>query len=228
MSLMRLLAVGSSIRGIKDRPSPYKMTQQHLLPKFGGSKAGETKSAATVEPDPCSGAGKQGPSATATAAHNERTQMQIAEQDVKQANGPTDSTSPSPSAESGRGPSLEQSFASAPVVADQIPSKRNTTISRTKTESRISLMAFWRWGGRSNPFHPKAVLQKGAAPIQGELSLQEIKVVRNDLNETDLEVVPALKNEVALPATETHLEASRLVLRRIAARLFGARPSSKL
>ena len=24
--------------GIKDRPSPYKMTQQHLLPKFGSDK----------------------------------------------------------------------------------------------------------------------------------------------------------------------------------------------
>jgi hypothetical protein len=28
------------------------------------------------------------------------------------------------------------------------------------------------------------------APVQGELSLDKIKVVRNDLSETDLEVVP--------------------------------------
>src|SRR5438552_2255082 len=38
MSLIRLLAAGSSLRGIRDRRSPYKMTQQHLLPKFGSGK----------------------------------------------------------------------------------------------------------------------------------------------------------------------------------------------
>src|SRR5437667_10116602 len=43
MSLIRLLAAGSSLRGIKDRRSPYKMTQQHLLPKFGSGKPGEPK-----------------------------------------------------------------------------------------------------------------------------------------------------------------------------------------
>ena len=91
-------------------------------------------------------------------------------------------------------------------------------------------MAFWRWGGRKNPFRSRAALQKRSEPVQGELSLEEIKVVRNDLNETDLEVVPATKPEIPPNAVagETHLEASRLVLRRILARLFGGRRSSKL
>ena len=35
MSLMQLLAMGKSIRTIEDRPTPYKMKQQNLLPKFG-------------------------------------------------------------------------------------------------------------------------------------------------------------------------------------------------
>ena len=39
MSLMQLLAVGRSIGMVKDRPTPYKMTQQNLLPKFGGAIA---------------------------------------------------------------------------------------------------------------------------------------------------------------------------------------------
>ncbi|MFO1497413.1 MAG: hypothetical protein U1G07_03280 [Verrucomicrobiota bacterium] len=34
MSFTRLLAAGRSIMGIKQSPSPYKMSQEHLLPKF--------------------------------------------------------------------------------------------------------------------------------------------------------------------------------------------------
>src|SRR2546426_557019 len=49
MSLMRLLAAGTSLVGIKDRRSPYKLTQQNLLPKFGSGKEGEEKAAAPVQ-----------------------------------------------------------------------------------------------------------------------------------------------------------------------------------
>src|SRR5881394_150918 len=48
MSLMRFLVVGSSLRGVKDRPSPYKMTQQHLLPKFGPGKDADGKAGGAV------------------------------------------------------------------------------------------------------------------------------------------------------------------------------------
>lgn len=43
MSLMNLLAVGRSIWSIRDKPSPFKMSQQNLLPKFGAGKGPETK-----------------------------------------------------------------------------------------------------------------------------------------------------------------------------------------
>jgi hypothetical protein len=35
MSLMRWLAAGRSLQSVEDRPSPYRMTQQNLLPRFG-------------------------------------------------------------------------------------------------------------------------------------------------------------------------------------------------
>jgi len=41
MGLSQLLAVGRSVRTIKDGPARYKMAQQNLLPKFGGAKAAE-------------------------------------------------------------------------------------------------------------------------------------------------------------------------------------------
>ena len=45
MSLMQLLAVGKSIGTIQDRPSPYRMRQQALLPKFRGHDMPEPDSA---------------------------------------------------------------------------------------------------------------------------------------------------------------------------------------
>lgn len=38
MSLLQLLSVGQSFLSIEDRPSPYRMTQQNLLPKFGPAR----------------------------------------------------------------------------------------------------------------------------------------------------------------------------------------------
>src|SRR5688572_20015679 len=47
MSLMRLLTATRSISDVKNEPSPYRMSQQHLLPKFGPRKpadeAGDAK-----------------------------------------------------------------------------------------------------------------------------------------------------------------------------------------
>jgi hypothetical protein len=48
MGLSQLLAVGRSVRTIKDGPARYKMTQQNLLPKFGGESAAEPRTAEKV------------------------------------------------------------------------------------------------------------------------------------------------------------------------------------
>ena len=52
MGLHKLLAVGRSVRSVTGQPARYKMTQQNLLPTFGGAKAGEARpagDASTVE-----------------------------------------------------------------------------------------------------------------------------------------------------------------------------------
>jgi len=56
------------------------------------------------------------------------------------------------------------------------------------------------WLGSRKSAEVKPAIQrfnKGPAPIQGELSLDNIKVMRNDLSETDVEVVPAKPRPVA-------------------------------
>lgn len=43
MGLSKLLAVGRSVRSVTEQPARYKMTQQSLLPTFGGAKATESQ-----------------------------------------------------------------------------------------------------------------------------------------------------------------------------------------
>ena len=207
MSLMRLLAAGSSIRGIKDRRSPYKMTQQHLLPKFGASKGvAEAKAAATSEPvaAPLSSA-------------------------VTEVGGATlENRSPS-----GGASDLD---CSAPGTIGEAPTEPNPiymSVIEGTAKSDVGEGGLWRawsaWRGFSrmrNPFATKSSpTKKGTEPVQGELLLESIKVVRNDLNETDLEVVPAANSQIAAEraAHQPVNDGARQAWRRIAARLFGVR-----
>jgi hypothetical protein len=56
------------------------------------------------------------------------------------------------------------------------------------------------WFGSRKPAQTKPVIRrfsKGHVPVQGELSLDNIKVMRNDLSEADVEVVPAKSRPTA-------------------------------
>ena len=90
---------------------------------------------------------------------------------------------------------------------------------------------FGRWTLFSNPFNrsSKGRLKTDAGPVQTELSLDGVKPVRNDLSESDLEVVPvkAVAPPMPVAATTTvtsahEAEASGVVWHQIKNHLFGA------
>ena len=181
------------------------MTQQHLLPKFGSGKAGEAKGPAAAE---LAADGSAVPEAvwSAETPENEARPMNVAE--ARPAEGPIvaePTRGESPSAEPAQAGSKDHPGA----PAARLPSY------------------LMRWVRTKNPFGPKAAALKGG-PLQGELRLESITVVRNDLSETDLEVVPgtqAPEPPVAAAQPETSPEKTRLFWRRIATRLFGVRRS---
>ena len=80
-----------------------------------------------------------------------------------------------------------------------------------------------RWSMLKNPFVRKAEDVR-SAPMQGELSLDLVKPVRNDLHDADLEVLPARKEAVGLqdkaPASTEKHEAIPYLWSRLSARLF--------
>jgi hypothetical protein len=52
MSLVQLLSVGRSLLNIQDKPSPYRMRQDHLLPKFGRVEETESEKRVVREAPP--------------------------------------------------------------------------------------------------------------------------------------------------------------------------------
>ena|ERR1051326_1099651 len=221
MSLMRLLAVGSSLRGLKDRRSPYKMTQQHLLPKFGATTSKGTESKSAPAPgigvalpkaqSPCEGFAK----CARPAGDNERGDMKAIEITMRDESAGTamaeEAASPTPAQSAEVGNSLE-------VAA------------RKRSWNLGEITRLWHWARSKNPFQSKASDQK--EPVQAELRLDAIQVVRNDLNEADLEVIAPLISKSSVPvkqpadyATQQNPENTRLVWQRIATRLFGSRPT---
>jgi len=207
MILLRLLTAGSTLSGIKSRPSPYKMRQENLLPNFGQEKAGETPQERPPQPppEPC-----------------------IAPEYEKPARRPT------LPAWRARRASKQPVRESAPVVAPTPRAKQTDEVSVTQPARKMPLKPkskrpgglLQRLSRMKNPFRPKSTARKAAAPVQGELRLDSVRVVRNDLNETDLEVIPAadaVDEADALPPVPTaNAESGRLAWRRVASRLFGA------
>src|SRR2546430_8315330 len=190
MSLLRLLAAGSSLKGLRDRPCPYKMTQQNLLPKFGQEKPGDTApvaapespSAAQVRPDQP----KQGGRTTLPAWRVVR----VLEQ--------RECASPTP------GVLIMEQTEAQMNVAEGIAKKDCPLAAKVKRPGGL----FQRLG--LNPFRPKPAGRRTAAPVQGELRLEAVRVIRNDLSETDLEIIPAAKKAeetVALPTAGGNPEA---------------------
>jgi hypothetical protein len=79
--------------------------------------------------------------------------------------------------------------------------------------------------GWARPKGGARALPRTDALVQGELSLDRVKVVRNDLSDSDLEIVPAKKPSPA-PAPAPELTAtvspSPRAWERVTSRLFGA------
>ena len=158
MSLMRLLTVGRSIGTINDQPSRYKMTEQHLLPKFGPIGGGEEKAASRAT--------------QAAAPKVERLKQRLST--WKKMLKPKKKMSSE--ALNKAGPDNQ------PIAVVNVPK---------------AAFPLGRWPMIKNPFGARRTDQTPSTPKQGELSLDLVKPIRNDLSDADLEVVPACKASVS-------------------------------
>ncbi|SPE53388.1 hypothetical protein SBV1_1710019 [Verrucomicrobia bacterium] len=173
MSLLRLLTAGKCLMDLKESTFRYRMTDPRALPKFGPVHA-ERKSAVAPECAPPEGTAPE-PMAGAEPA---------------QVGAPEPEPQVAPPAEG-----------SAPV-AGQISSK---LVLRTDGHWRRPLLGAFAWAkrwlsGRPSPARRLAASSSGQ-PVQAELALDKVQVVRNDFSDADQETV-SLKAQ-AEPPTST-------------------------
>ncbi len=192
MSLLRLLAAGRSLVGMKDITARYRMRTAGLLPKFGSPKN------PFAAPTKAESKGKPGIAPVAIPAQPKPEPVKMETAPLFEAKP---KISPTPA------PMLAAPMAPAAPVKAKEPLRK--TIQAVKPELKPAKpvaaarkpVTFSGWVTKINPlpllgrFKPGANKspkpRPGRAAVQGELSLEKVKVVRNDLNDADVELMPA-------------------------------------
>jgi hypothetical protein len=194
MSLLRLLTAGRSWVGAKPM-GRYKFSDPGSMPKFGsGPNPFKTKEKEVAKDESVSG--ESGPEAGA--AKEERgEQREVALSPEAAARQAVETAAEVERKESDELDRSERSEAPAKEEPQQklvSPGEKSpgliSKISSLRGSLRLKL-----WKPRKSAPEPR--------PVQGELSLDNIKVVRNDLSETDLEVVPLRSSAIAKQATNS-------------------------
>src|SRR5579872_27125 len=183
MSLLRLLTAGKSLVGLKKSESRYHLPAASSLPRFGSKK---NPFRATVFPE-------KGEPAAAEESPSGQPQpfgssAEVAPSNARRGGEPSPGSS---DRENGQEP-----------PARIIPSdSKSEAVSKPPTSgpaaTRPGFKAFLLW----RRIKPRSLASFSSRPmVQGELSLDAVKVIRNDLSESDLEVVQSRKAEVSKDA----------------------------
>lgn len=200
MGFMKLLGTSHAFGRILDRPSRYRLTQQSLLPKFGVEKRLGSDTGPDLKCLPFARTSKAEDSGVAPPAIKKMGPLSKIFRRGKKKIMNTVEADPS------------MASASAPSKPEHV-------------------FPFGRWTLFKSPFNrvPTMTPKSDVGPVQGELLLDEVKPVRNDLNESDLEVVmPLPKKAEEATATPPDLRAKAedrmpaTVWRRVVGQFAGA------
>jgi hypothetical protein len=170
MSLLRLLAAGKSLVGLTDTDGRYRLTHQRLLPQFGPTR------------NPFSSSRKSEPV---------QTEAQFTGADV--ADGAPKEGCQTPNS-CGTTAAALQSGLPDRTATTRVGGRGLTEALRRRAAALLSgcKAKLTGWLGRASVKAAKPAIPRFTKPpVQGELSLDRIRVVRNDLSDADLEVLPA-------------------------------------
>lgn len=235
MSVLRLLATGKSLIGMKDTSSPYRMRTANLLPKFESTKNPFAPKAEVTANFPA--APLKTESVKAELARLETAALFDAQLQPVAAPVPAKESKPvliQPIALQVESKPII-AMAAAPVakpisqqpairavaatVAPEPVAKRESLFARVK---KVNLLAYLPMR-ESKSSRAKSKFER--TPVQAELSLEKVKVIRNDLNETDLEVITAKPSGTPVlsgPRLQPTVRTEAKTISRLTARFFGA------
>jgi hypothetical protein len=193
MSLLKLLSAGKSLDGKKPTASPYRMRTANLLPKFGSAKnpfAPAPKSEPSTPEAGKSAAGLETGSLfeTEPKAVSAPVRKEPAPKEPELAVAPEKRTEPKP-------------VTAAPVAPAAKEAKPGALAGLVKKLNLLAYLPKRQPGARAN--RPKTA----RIAVQGELSLERVRVLRNELNDSDLEFVP-VKPAVNMGTAGTMLPAA--------------------
>jgi hypothetical protein len=246
MSLVRLLTAGKSLVGLKDGEIQYRMGDPRSMPKFGTGEnpfKGKGRSASSQPEVGQSGAaGINGPnrantglvveaagSSHSVTADEQRPSIEgaceprcISEvcgldnsgslRNISDTPRLTDPPKPLSEPLSKTLSSAAQAEADAPALTvPSSPVRRKSLLAAVKSLFRVPLSAS-RKPGPTRTIYP---------PLQGELGLDNVKVLRNDLSDTDLEIVTKAPPKQAAPPKAESVVPNETAWDRVA-NLFGA------
>jgi hypothetical protein len=219
MSLLRLLAAGKSLVGLESSESRYQLTRQRILPRFGAKKNPFRATASPEPPAPAASAPAPvvDPGLPAEHTRSPTSELQGAKQAVAGTAGLDAAETQLPVRETvGQG-------ARNPKARELARSDMRQGASEPgKFTSRLNALFPWR-----RPEAPKPAIPRFAKPmVQAELSLETVKVVRNDLSDTDLEIVrakrpPASTGDARVAQGAANRSAGETAWARVTGRLFG-------
>jgi hypothetical protein len=210
MSLGKLLAAGRGLMGIRDNGSRYQMRTEALLPKFHSDKnpfgTSPVPELTRREPAKVAAAAVASPKPEATKSEPAKlvTHSLFESQAATVALVPRAETADAPPTEPVTPARIESVNVQPPRVEPPV-----TRPAAAPAKPRLSLAA---WVKKLNPLKylplraPGAKAAKSRAvrtPVQTELSLERVKVMRNDLSEADLEVVRARPAQLGLAPKAT-------------------------
>jgi hypothetical protein len=175
MSLMRLLTAGKTLVDLKNSTGRYHMPGKNLLPKFGSAKnpfatpaknpPAQVAAETTPRTEPCD-------AKSALVQMKETKRLPVLPEKMKE-------TKRLPFVAARNGMQKENI---KPTIWKRVLGGAGAVI------GKLNQIA---WRSDRNPPVKSAVPRFDKPVVQGELSLDNIKVVRNDLSDADMEIVPA-------------------------------------
>jgi hypothetical protein len=175
-----LLKAGKSLTDLKNSTHRYRVRSRFLLPKFGSTKNPFT---APVPVEVIQAAAEGSPAVA-------RYQKSPAELSAARLKDTAKLPETAPAESSPAAISEEPKLRAAPKTG---------WFDRIRQGAQM-LNPFRLWPKR-NPVARPVTSRPGRSPVQAELSLDNIKVMRNDLNDADVEIVPARPPSKARPET---------------------------
>jgi hypothetical protein len=245
MSFLTLFAAGKSMIGMGDKNSPYRMRAANLLPKFESPKnpfapkAPEVKSAPCQSPElipadvthgkvPIEAAPKAKPAIMETASlFDSVLKLAVVSAPVDE---PVKQMETIPVAKT----VVEKAKTSSLPPLPQTPAILNTVKpTQPETPAIVPVKTATPFSGWMKKINPLAYLpdmrsskvKPVTRPKQAELSLEKIKVMRNHLNDADLEIKGAKapeKKSVLAAKLQPLASAQTKTLDRLTTRFFGA------